>query len=112
MLRAVARLEGNSAEWQVVSISVNTNRERSRWGRHRDTQKTEVKGESWRGTHGDRKRSGVCLHVCLCEGARAPGTRITESCGLPCGHEDLNMGSLEKSPELLKTEPSPAKSQT
>jgi hypothetical protein len=26
-----------------------------------------------------------CLHVCLCEGARSPGTGVTDNCELSCG---------------------------
>ena len=34
------------------------------------------------------------LHVCLCEGVRSSGTGTTDSCELPCGCWDLNLGPL------------------
>ena len=40
------------------------------------------------------------------EGVRSPGTRITDSCELPCGCWDLNIGPLEEQPMFLITEPS------
>ena len=46
-----------------------------------------------------------CLHVCLCEGVRAPGTGVTDSCELPCGCWGLIQGHLEEQPVLLTTEP-------
>ena len=44
-----------------------------------------------------------CLHVCLCEGARFLETGDTDSCELPCRFWKLNLGLLEKQPELLTT---------
>ena len=48
----------------------------------------------------------VCLHVCLCEGVRSLGTRVTDCCELPPGCWELNPGPLEEQPVLLTTEPS------
>jgi hypothetical protein len=48
----------------------------------------------------------VCLHVHLFEGARSPGTEVTDSCELPCGCWELNLGPLEEQPVLLTMEPS------
>jgi hypothetical protein len=47
-----------------------------------------------------------CLHVCLCEGVRSPGTGVTDSCKLPCGCWKLNPSALEEQPMLLTAEPS------
>ena len=47
-----------------------------------------------------------CLHVCLCEDVRYPGTGVTDSCELPCGCWELNPGALEEQAVLLTTEPS------
>jgi hypothetical protein len=47
-----------------------------------------------------------CLHVCLCEGVRSPGTGVTDIYELPCECWELNLGPLEKQPALLTTEPS------
>ena len=40
------------------------------------------------------------------EGIRSPGTGVTNSCELPCGCWDLNLGLLEEQPVLLTAEPS------
>ena len=45
-----------------------------------------------------------CLHVCLCEDVRYPGTGVTDSCELPCGCWELNPGALEEQPVILATE--------
>lgn len=34
-----------------------------------------------------------CLHVCLCEGVRFPGTGVADSCDLPW---EFNPGPLEE----------------
>jgi hypothetical protein len=47
-----------------------------------------------------------CLHVCLCEGVRSPGTTVIDKCELPCGCWELNLGLLEEQQVLLTTEPS------
>jgi hypothetical protein len=47
-----------------------------------------------------------CLRMCLCKGAKPPGTGVTESCELPCGCWELNPGHLEEQPVLLTPEPS------
>ena len=46
------------------------------------------------------------LHVCLCAGDGSLGTRVTDSCELPCGCWGLNQGPLEEQSVLLATEPS------
>ena len=46
----------------------------------------------------------ACMYVC--EGIRAPGTGVTDSCELPYGGWELNRGPLEKQPVLLTAEPS------
>jgi hypothetical protein len=57
----------------------------------------------------------VGLHVCAphlqClqrpeEGVRSPGAEDTDSCELPCGYWELNLGPRQESPVLLTTEPS------
>ena len=45
----------------------------------------------------------VCLHVCLCESPRSPGTGVTDSCELSCGSWELNLGPLEEQSLLLLT---------
>jgi hypothetical protein len=47
-----------------------------------------------------------CLHVCLREGVGSPGTGVTDSCELPSGCWELNLGPLGEQPVLLVTEPS------
>ena len=47
-----------------------------------------------------------CLHVCLCDSVRSPGTGATVSCELPCGCRESNPCPLEEEPVLLTTEPS------
>jgi hypothetical protein len=37
----------------------------------------------------------ICLHVYLCEGARFSGTRVKDSCELPCESWELNTGPLK-----------------
>ena len=37
----------------------------------------------------------LCLNVYLCESVRSPGTGVTDSCELPCGCWELNLGRLE-----------------
>lgn len=48
----------------------------------------------------------LCLHVGLCEGARFPGTGLTDSCKLPGGCRDLNPDPLEELPVHLTIEAS------
>ena len=48
-----------------------------------------------------------CLYVCLCEGVRSSGARVTDRCELSCGCWELNPGPLEEQPVLLTTELSP-----
>jgi hypothetical protein len=48
----------------------------------------------------------LCLHVCLCEGVRSLGTRVTDSCELPCGCWEFNPGPLEEQSVVLTAEPS------
>ena len=36
------------------------------------------------------------LHACLVVGVRSPGTRVTDTCELPCGYWELNLGPLEE----------------
>ena len=48
----------------------------------------------------------LCLHTCLCEGVRSPGTGVTDRCEVPCGCWELNPGSLQEQPVLLTAEPS------
>ena len=36
-----------------------------------------------------------CLHVCIYEDVKSPGTVVAESCKLPCWCWELNPGSLE-----------------
>lgn len=38
----------------------------------------------------------VCIYV-LCEGVRCPGSGIADSCKLPCGYWEPNLGPLESS---------------
>ena len=45
------------------------------------------------------------LYVCLGEGVRSPGTGVTDSCELPCGCWELNLGPLQEQHVLLTTEP-------
>ena len=47
-----------------------------------------------------------CLHVCLCEAVRSPGTGVLGRCERPCGCEELNPGPLKELPVFLTTEPS------
>ena len=47
-----------------------------------------------------------CLHVCLCEGVRSPGTGAIDSCESPSGCWELNPSSLEEQSVILTTEPS------
>ena len=47
-----------------------------------------------------------CLHVCLGEGVKSPGTGGTHSCELSCGCWELNLGPLEEQPVLLTIETS------
>lgn len=42
---------------------------------------------------------GVLPHVCLCEGVRSSESEITDSCELPHGHWELNLGPLQKQSE-------------
>lgn len=46
-----------------------------------------------------------CLHLCLCESVGHTGTKVTDSCELPCGCWHLNPHSLEVQPVLLTAEP-------
>ena len=46
------------------------------------------------------------LQVCLCESVGSPGTGVTDSCELPCGYWELNLGPLEEQLEFLTAEPS------
>jgi len=47
------------------------------------------------------------LPACMSgEGVRASGTGVIDSCELPCGCWDLNLGLLEEQPALLTAEPS------
>ena len=48
----------------------------------------------------------LCLHSCLCEDVRSPGTAVTDSCELLCWCWALNPGPLEEEPVLLTAEPS------
>ena len=43
--------------------------------------------------------------IYLYEGVGSPGTRVTDSCKLPCGCWELNTGPLEEQPALLNAEP-------
>ena len=43
-------------------------------------------------------------HVCLRAGVKSPGTRVTDSCELPCGYWEPNLRPLEEQPVLLTTE--------
>jgi hypothetical protein len=36
----------------------------------------------------------------------SPGTRVVDSCEMPCGCWELNLGSLKEQPMLLTVEPS------
>lgn len=49
----------------------------------------------------------VFAYMYICEGIRAPGTRSTDSCELPCGCLELNLYPLEKQPMILTAEPAP-----
>ena len=44
--------------------------------------------------------------VCLCENIESPGTGVTDSCELPCGCGELNLGPLGEQSVFLTTEPS------
>ena len=44
-----------------------------------------------------------CLYVYFREGVESSGTRVIDSCGLPCGCWELNLGPLEEQPVLLTT---------
>jgi hypothetical protein len=37
-----------------------------------------------------------CMHVCLCESVRSPGTGIIDRCKLRCGYQELNQDPLEE----------------
>lgn len=47
-----------------------------------------------------------CLHMCLCEVVRFPGTGIADSCELLRGCWESDPGPLEKQAVLLTTDPS------
>ena len=47
-----------------------------------------------------------CLWVCVCKIVRSSESRVTDSCELPCGCQELYLGPLEEQPVLLTTEPS------
>lgn len=47
-----------------------------------------------------------CLLFCLCVGARAPGTGVTDSCKMTCGCWELNWGPQKEQPVLLTAEQS------
>ena len=56
----------------------------------------------------------ILSHVCLCtalrrpeEGVRSSRAGVTDSCELPSGCWELNLGPLEDQPGFLTTEPSP-----
>lgn len=40
-----------------------------------------------------------CLRVCLCGVVRSTGTGVIDSCKLPCGCCELNLGPMEEQPE-------------
>jgi hypothetical protein len=40
----------------------------------------------------------------MCEGVEFPGPEVIDSCKLPCGCWELNLGPLEEHPVLLTTE--------
>jgi E3 ubiquitin-protein ligase NEDD4 len=44
------------------------------------------------------------MYICL-RGVKSPGTGVTDSCELPCGFWELNLGPLEKQQVLLTAEP-------
>lgn len=46
----------------------------------------------------------LCLHVCLSEGARSPGTGVTDSCERPCG-AGIEPRFSEEQLVLLSAEP-------
>jgi hypothetical protein len=46
------------------------------------------------------------LHICLCDGARSPGTGVTDRCELLCGCWELNPGPLEGQLVCLTAGPS------
>lgn len=46
-----------------------------------------------------------CLHICLCQGVRSPGTGVTDSCELPWGCWELNPGPLEEQLVFLIAKP-------
>ena len=48
---------------------------------------------------------GICLQICICEGAISPGTVIADSCELPHGCWEWNLGLLEEHLVLLTCEP-------
>ena len=37
-----------------------------------------------------------CLHACVCEAVRSPETGVTDSCELPYGCWELDLGPLEE----------------
>ena len=45
-----------------------------------------------------------CVRACLCEGVRSRGTRVLESCELPCGCWELNLGPSGRAASALKPE--------
>ena len=42
-----------------------------------------------------------CLYVCLHEGAKSPGTGVTDSYELSCGCWELNLGPLKEQPDKI-----------
>lgn len=51
------------------------------------------------------KYLGVCLHVCLCEDVRSPGTGVTGGCEPPCEGWEQSSGPLQEHQVLPTTEP-------
>lgn len=48
-----------------------------------------------------------CQHVCLCTGGlQIPRTEVTDTCEVPCGCLESNLGPLEEQTMLLAAEPS------
>jgi hypothetical protein len=49
----------------------------------------------------------ICLHICLCEGMRSPGTGVADNCEPPRGCRELILPDpLEEQSVLLTTKPS------
>ena len=46
-----------------------------------------------------------CIHVCMYVCVRVSGTRVIDSCELPCECWELNLDPLEEKPVLLTVEP-------